>query len=211
MRYSVLSGVSSASTVYLPEGPPLLSDTTEHRGRADARRNRERLLAVAREAFASGDAAVPLETLARRAGVGIGTLYRHFPTREALVDAAYASELDDVTASAAELLAQHPADVAMRIWLDRYAQFVATKQGMFNVLRPGWAAGTIATPDTRARITHVVNDFLVAGASQALLRDDVLVDDVTAALVGVFLSTTALGQPDQVGRLLDLLMAGLRP
>lgn len=154
---------------------------------------------------------MPLETLARRAGVGIGTLYRHFPTREALVDAAYASELDDVTASAAGLLTQHPADVAMRIWLDRYAQFVTAKRGMLDTLRSGWAAGTVATPDTRARITLVVSDFLAAGASQGVLRDDVPVDDVTAALVGVFLSTTALGQPDQVGPLLDLLMAGLRP
>ena len=143
--------------------------------------------------------------------MGIGTLYRHFPTREALVDAAHASELDDVTASAAGLLAQHPADVAMRIWLDRYAQFVTAKRGMLDTLRSGWAAGTIATPDTRARITQVISNFLAAGASQGLLRDDVPVDDVTAALVGVFLSTTALGQPDQVGRLLDLLMAGLRP
>ncbi|HXY43157.1 MAG TPA: TetR/AcrR family transcriptional regulator [Acidimicrobiales bacterium] len=166
---------------------------------------------VAREAFASGDGAVPLGTLARRAGVGIGTLYRHFPTREALVDAVYASELDAVTASASGLLERHPADVAMRRWLDRYAEFMTTKRGMLDALRSGWAAGTIATPDTRARITQVIDDFLSAGARQGLLRDDVLVDDVTAALVGVFLSTTALGQPDQVGRLLDLLMAGLRP
>ena len=127
------------------------------------------------------------------------------------MDAAYASELDDVTASAAGFLADHPADVAMRLWLDRYAEFVTTKRGMLDTLRSGWAAGTIATPDTRARITQVMSDFLTAGAMQGVLRDDVPVDDVTAALVGVFLSTTALGQPDQVGRLLDLLMAGLRP
>ena len=141
----------------------------------------------------------------------IGTLYRHFPTREALVDAVYASELGDVTARASKLLGRHPADVAMRAWMDRYAQFMTTKRGMLDTLRPGWAAGTIATPDTRARITQVVSDFLGAGAKQGVLRDDVPVDDVTAALVGVFLSTTALGHPDQVGRLLDLLMAGLRP
>ena len=168
-------------------------------------------MAVAREEFASGDGTAPLETLARRAGVGVGTLYRHFPTREALVDAVYASELDDVTASAAGLLKRLPADVAMRTWLDRYAQFMTTKRGMLDTLRSGWAAGTIATPDTRARITLVVSDFLSVGASQGLLRDDVLVEDVTVALAGVFLSTTAVGQPDQVGRLLDLLMAGLRP
>jgi AcrR family transcriptional regulator len=137
-------------------------------------------------------------------------LYRHFPTREALVDAVYASELDDVTGCASELIERHPADVAMRIWMDRYSQFVTRKKGMLGTLRSGWAAGTIATPDTRERITEVVSTFLAAGAEQGVLRDDVPVDDVTAALVGVFLSTTALGQPEQVGRLLDLLMAGLR-
>jgi len=187
-----------------------LSQVPGPRSRADARRNRERLLTVARDAFASGNGALPLETLAARAGVGIGTLYRHFPTREALVDAVYASELDDVTASASGLLVGHPADVAMRIWMDRYAQFVTTKRGLLGTLRSGWAAGTIATPDTRARVTKVINDFLAAGVSQGLLRDDVLVDDVVAALIGVFMSTSALGRPEQVGRLLDLLMSGLR-
>ena len=187
-----------------------MSQVPGPRSRADARRNRERLLTVARDAFASGNGALPLETLAARAGVGIGTLYRHFPTREALVDAVYASELDDVTASASGLLVGHPADVAMRIWMDRYAQFVTTKRGLLGTLRSGWAAGTIATPDTRARVTKVINDFLAAGVSQGLLRDDVLVDDVVAALIGVFMSTSALGRPEQVGRLLDLLMSGLR-
>jgi len=94
--------------------------------------------------------------------------------------------------------------------MDRYAQFVTRKKGMLDTLRSGWAAGTIATPDTRERITEVVSTFLAAGAEQGVLRDDVPVDDVTAALVGVFLSTTALGRPEQVGSLLDLLMAGLR-
>jgi len=188
-----------------------LSDAPGPHGRSDARRNRERLLSAAREAFASGDGAVPLEALARRAGVGIGTLYRHFPTREALVDAVYASELDEVTTTATKLLRRHPADVAMRAWMDRYAQFMSAKRGMLDTLRPGWAAGTIATPDTRARITEVVSTFLDAGAEQGLLRDDIPVDDVTTALAGVFLATTALGHPDKVGPLLDLLMAGLRP
>ena len=192
------------------EVPPLLSVPPSRRGRSDAQRNRDRLLTVARDAFASGEWALPLETLARRAGVGIGTLYRHFPTREALVDALHTSELDDVTASAAGLLEHHPADVAMRLWMGRYAQFVATKRGMLDTLRSGWAAGTIATPDTRARINEVISAFLAAGAGQGVLRDDVPADDVTVALAGVFLSTTTVGRPDQVGRLLDLVMAGLR-
>jgi AcrR family transcriptional regulator len=188
-----------------------LSEAASRPQRADARRNRERLIAVARDAFASGDAAVSLETVASAAGVGVGTLYRHFPTREALVDAVYASELDEVTSCAPELLRLHPADVALRAWMDRYAAFVTTKRGMLDTLRSGWAAGTIATPDTRARITQVVARFLAAGDAQGVLRGDVLPEDVTAALAGTLLSTATIGNPAQVGRLFDLLMAGLRP
>ncbi|PRZ41203.1 TetR family transcriptional regulator [Antricoccus suffuscus] len=188
-----------------------MTEATRRPKRADAQRNRERLIAVARDAFVATDTATSLEAVARAAGVGIGTLYRHFPTREALVDAVYAAELDDVTGCAPELLRIHPADVALRGWMDRYAAFVTTKRGMLDTLRSGWAAGTIATPDTRARITQVLADFLESGATQRVLRDDVPAEDVTTALVGIFLSTATVGNPAQVERLLDLLVAGLRP
>src|ERR1700712_1258271 len=88
--------------------------------RADAQRNRDALIAAATTAFATADDTVALETIARSAGVGIGTLYRHFATREALVEAVYAAELDDVTASAASLLAELPPDQALRAWMQRY-------------------------------------------------------------------------------------------
>ncbi len=168
-------------------------------------------MAAARAAFGDGNSTVSMEEIARAAGVGVGTLYRHFPTREALVDAAYASELGDVTAFAAEVLAAQPADVALRLWMDRYAAFIDAKRGMLDTLRSGWAAGTIATPDTRARITAVLAGFLTAGTRQGVLRGDVAAEDVTAALVGTFLSTATIGAPGQSGRLLDLLVDGLRP
>lgn len=179
--------------------------------RADAQRNRERLIAAARTAFADGSETASLEDVARAAEVGIGTLYRHFPTREALVDAVYAAQLDEVTACVPDLLRTYSADRALRVWMDRYAAFVEVKRGLLDTLRSGWAAGTIATPDTRARITAVINDFLTAGAEQDVLRADVLAEDVTAALVGVFLSVATIGSAGQAGRLLDLLIAGLRP
>ncbi|MFT4082707.1 MAG: TetR family transcriptional regulator [Nocardioides sp.] len=178
--------------------------------RADAQRNRARLTEAARSAFTSIGDAAPLEDIARAAGVGIGTLYRHFPTREALVDAVYAAELDAVTACVPELLHDLPADVALRAWMDRYAAFVAAKRGMLDTLRSGWAAGTIATPDTRARISQAIGEFLAAGAQQGLLRADVAAEDVTAGLVGIFLATATIGSPEQADRLLDLLLAGLR-
>jgi len=179
--------------------------------RVDARRNRENLVAVARAAFAAAAGTVPLEGIAREAGVGIGTLYRHFPTREALVEAVYAAELDDVTSSARTLLDELPPDAALRAWIDRYAEFVATKRGVVETLRAGWASGRIPTPTTRERITAAIGTILTAGARAGSLRADVAPEDVTAMLLGVFLSTAGNSTSEQTRRLLDLVVDGLRP
>lgn len=178
--------------------------------RADAARNRERLVSAARAAFAEGP--VVLEAVARDAGVGIGTLYRHFPTREALVEAVYAVELDDVATSAAALLGRLAPDAALAAWLQRYARFVATKHGMAETLRAGRAAGPSApAPTTRRRITAAIAAILAAGARDGSLRADVEPDDVSAMLLGVFLSTAADDGPERAGRLLDLVVDALRP
>lgn len=179
--------------------------------RAHARRNRENLVAAARAAFTAADDTVPLEGIAREAGVGIGTLYRHFPTREALVEAVYSAELDDVTAGASTLLDELPPEQALRAWMERYAVFVATKRAMLDTLRTGWASGRIATPTTRERITATIATILADGARTGSLRGDVDPDDVTAMLLGVFLSTAADDESEQTGRLLDLLVDALRP
>ena len=178
--------------------------------RADARRNRESLVAAARAAFAAADDTVPIESVARDAGVGIGTLYRHFPTREALVEAVYAAELDDVTTSAPALLERFPPEVALRAWMDRYARFMATKRGMRDSLRAAIASGRITTPETRKRVTAAIATILTAGAETGSLRADVDPDDVTALLLGVFLSTAAGDASDQTGRLLGLVVDALR-
>ncbi|MER5890962.1 TetR/AcrR family transcriptional regulator [Streptomyces sp. NPDC001941] len=179
--------------------------------RSDARRNRERLLEAARAAFATGDGAVALEAVARKAGVGIATLYRHFPTREALVEAAYAAELDDVTRAAHTLLAEREPAAALRAWTDHYASFVTAKHAMMSALRAGGASGGISTPATRARLTAAIAAILEAGAATGSLRADVDPGDVTAMLLGVFLSTAAIGAPERVDALLDLLVDALRP
>ena len=192
------------------------SEPTAHAGtarpaRADALRNRNNILTAARDAFTAANDTVALEAIARAAGVGIGTLYRHFPTREALVEAVYAAELDDVTASAPALLAELPPEPALRAWMDRYAAFVATKRGMIDTLRAGWASGTMATPTTRERITAAIATILAAGARAGSLRADVDPEDVTAMVLGVFLSTAASNTPEHTGRLLDLVVDALLP
>ena len=181
--------------------------------RKDALRNRDTLLAVARSSFAAAaaDDQVPLEDIARAAGVGIGTLYRHFPTRESLVEAVYSAELDDVTSSAQTLVEALPPDVALDEWMKGYAEFVATKRGMLDTLRAGWASGRIATPTTRERITAAIGTILTAGVEAGVFRDDVIPDDVTALLVGVFLTNPTSGTSDQSARLRALLIDALRP
>jgi AcrR family transcriptional regulator len=179
--------------------------------RADARRNREKLITAARAAFAAAPGGpVALEAIASRAGVGTGTLYRHFPTREALVEAVYAAELDDVVASASALLSQFPPDVALRAWMDRYATFWVTKHAMLGTLRAGSAPGRIS-PSTRERVITAITPVLARGAEAGSLRADIDPGDVTALLLGVFLSTAAGGAPEQASRLLDLVVDSLRP
>lgn len=184
---------------------------TERPLRADALRNRENLVAVARAAFAVADDTVALEDIAREAEVGIGTLYRHFPTREALVEAVYAAELDAVTESAPLLLDQFPPDVALAAWMKRYAEFAAAKRGIIDTLRAGWASGRITTPTTRERITDAIDTILSAGVRTGSFRADINPDDVTALLLGIFLSTAAKDTSAQTTRLLDLVVDSLRP
>ena len=179
--------------------------------RADALRNREALVAVARVAFSVSSQAVPLEDIARDAGVGIGTLYRHFPTREALVEFVYSAELDEVVTSASTLLCELAPEPALRAWIRRYAEFSVMKRGIVDTLRAGWASGRIATPATRERISGAIAEILTAGAADRTLRSDVSADDVTTMILGVVLSTGPTAPLSQMNRLMDLLVDGFLP
>lgn len=176
--------------------------------RSDARRNREKLLEVATAAFATAQGRpVSLESIARDAGVGIGTLYRHFPNREALVEAIYRTELAEVAAAAQQLLERYPPKTALRRWMDRYASFVAAKRGMAESLHAIFDSGGIELSQTRDSIAGAVDTLLRAGAADGGgLRDDVRADDVVSSLIGIFLAS---GSPEQRGRMLDLLVAGI--
>jgi AcrR family transcriptional regulator len=177
------------------------------RVRADAHRNRERLVTAATAAFtASNGTTVSLEAIARAAGVGIGTLYRHFPNREALVEAVFRTELAEVAASAGELLDRHPPMVALRRWMDRYAGFVAAKRGMAESLHAMFASGAVQPSQTRESVLSAVTTLLAAGAADGSLRADVGADDVVSSLIGIFLASHS---SEQAGRMLDLLVDGL--
>lgn len=178
--------------------------------RADAQRNRQRLLEVARRSFAAGGDRATLEGIAREAGVGIGTLYRHFPTREALVEAVHRAEVTRLCDSASDLLAVHAPDVALPVWMDRFADYVAAKREMADALRAVIGSGAITSSQIRGQMSAAVQLMLDAGAAAGSLRDDVRAEDVVASVVGTFLACGQPAQRDQVRRMLDLLMDALR-
>jgi len=168
--------------------------------RADAARNREKLLSAAAEEFALRGSSASLEAVAKRAGVGIGTLYRHFPTREDLVAAAYAAEVDDLRAAADELLAAHPPDVALALWMDRWVHYTATKRGMADVLTADMREAT------SGKIPSAIALLVSAGVEAGTIRDDVDADDVRGMLAAVWKVTDG----ERARRMLGVLMDGLK-
>jgi AcrR family transcriptional regulator len=178
--------------------------------RADARRNREQLLAAAVAAFSADGPEVTLEAIARSAGVGIGTLYRHFPSREALVDAAYRSELTRLCESVPGLLESRPADQALRAWLELFGEYMTTKRGMADALRMVIASGGDPFAESRGRLVAAFDALLAAGAADGTLRADVSAADVLASASGIWLAAGEPAQRARARRLVDLLMDGLR-
>jgi AcrR family transcriptional regulator len=178
--------------------------------RADARRNRDRLLDAAVRAFSQDGPDVTLDAIAKDAGVGIGTLYRHFPTREALVEAAYRNELTRLCDAVADLLQTMPPDEATRTWMDRFVDYMTTKRGMADALRAVIASGGNPYAQSRDRLTAAITTLLHAGAAAGTVRSDIEPGDVLAGLSGISLAAGEPAQRDQARRLLDLLMDGLR-
>jgi AcrR family transcriptional regulator len=154
---------------------------------------------------------VPLDAIARGAGVGIGTLYRHFPTREALVEAVYHDQVGQLRRGADELLSTHSPAEAFRLWMDLFCAWAATKHGMIDALRATIDSGAVGTNEMRAELTAVVRTFLDAGSDTADIRSDVNAADVSALLAGTLAVAGAPEQRDQARRMLDLISDGLRP
>jgi len=175
--------------------------------RADARENRNRILVAAREAFAfSGDA--PLNAIAKLAGVGPGTLYRHFPNREALVLAVYRQDVQQLADVAPLLLEQHAPLEALRRWFDRLAQYGRRKQGLADVLHAATSDGLEG--ESYEPIVGAITLLIRACEAAGSIRPGVDPDDVLL-MVGFLwrLEPGTLGEV-RAARMLDLVMDGLR-
>ena len=179
--------------------------------RADATRNRSQLLEVATRVFASADTEPSMRAIAREAGVGIATLYRHFPTRESLVDAVYRDQVARLTDGAHELLAQLPPPAALRRWMELFGDWIATKNGMLDTLLAMIETGEIAHEQTRIELLAAITTILDAGHAVDDLRRDVTAEDIAASLIGIFTVAPKPQREILASRLLNLLMDGLRP
>ena len=188
----------------------MTAETTARPLRADAQRNRDKLLSIAAHAFAEEGEDVSLETIAARAGVGIGTLYRHFPSREALICATYRNEVDALCAAAADLLSSMPADQALRVWADRFADYIAAKRAMGDALRSAAASESPLLAETRERIRRALQLLLEAGVASRTVRADVNPTDVMRVINGIWYLPGGPEWRADVGRMLDLVIDGLR-
>ncbi|MGT2468484.1 MAG: TetR/AcrR family transcriptional regulator [Mesorhizobium sp.] len=178
--------------------------------RADARRNRDKLVEVAAQMFASDGVDVSLEEIARRAGVGIGTLYRHFPTREHLVEVVYRREVEGLCHAADELAREHPADVALELWMQRFVDYIATKRGLATSLRLLLTTNSTLFSDTSGRVSGAMRSLVQAAAAAGKIRADVDASDVMHALGGIYSAPNTPDWRERSGRLVKLLMDGLR-
>jgi AcrR family transcriptional regulator len=178
--------------------------------RADAQRNREKILAASRELFAAEGADVSLEAIAKRAGVGIGTLYRHFAGRDALVEAVYRNEVDQLCEAAQELLEQYPPEQALAEWMDRFIAYAATKRGLSSALKSLSVAQSELFPATRERLLSTIASFLAAGRAAGTIRSDVDEGDVLRAMNAVWAMPDGPEWIEQAQRVLRLLIDGLR-
>jgi AcrR family transcriptional regulator len=180
------------------------------RPRADAERNRVRLLETAKAAFAEKGSGASLDEIARIAGVGAGTLYRHFPTRDALVAAVYRSETEQLVAAADSLAETHPPVTALREWLLLFVDYIATKHGMSEVLN----SIVDGTSDLYSASTAQVKQAIAKLVDRAVLSGDIRLEldplDLLRALAGV--ANIGLGPDGEraAKSMVDILIAGVR-
>jgi AcrR family transcriptional regulator len=176
--------------------------------RADAQRNRLKLLETAKAAFAEKGSSASLEEIARAADVGIGTLYRHFPTREALIEALYGHEVDQLVASAAKLMETRAPVIALREWLLLFVDYIITKHGMADLLKA--IVGSSSYAASGKQVKQTISKLVDAAVASGDVTLNVEPLDLLRALSGV--ANLSAGPDSKVAakRLVEILMTGIR-
>jgi AcrR family transcriptional regulator len=175
--------------------------------RADARRNYDKLISAGREAFTEKGSSASLEDIARRAGVGIGTLYRHFPTRQDLLEAVYVEEVEALCRSADELEGLPPWD-ALVAWLHRFVAYVGTKHALAEQLFEYFDRDAEFFKTCRTAFYATAEPLLQRAQEAGVVRTDTNIDDVLHLVSGI--TKVATPSPEDTERLLDLALDGLR-
>ena len=175
--------------------------------RADARRNYEKVLAAAREAFAEGGESTSLEGIARRAGVGIGTLYRHFPNRQALLEALYVGEVEEVCRSAEEFARAEPW-AALEGWFERLIAYIGTKQALAHELLNYLDKDAALFQVCRTSLWEAGEPLLQRAQEAGVVRPDVSIGEVIQMVVGIAKIPTS--DPGQTEHMLRIALDGLR-
>jgi AcrR family transcriptional regulator len=188
----------------VPPAPPA------RKPRADAERNRERILEVAKEVFTRDGAAASLDDIARRSGVGNATLYRHFPTRDALIEAVYRNEVEKLAAAEQRFAASMPPLEALRAWMLLFIDHVAGKRLIIPAMDTV-AGGSMRLIEGSRSLIH---SAFIASVKRAIasgdLRSDTDPNDFARALIGVFHTTAIPGWEASARRIIDILIAGSR-
>jgi AcrR family transcriptional regulator len=179
--------------------------------RADAQRNRERILDVAKEAFSRSGANASLDDIAKEAGVGPGTLYRHFPTRDSLLEAVYKSEVDKL-AAAQRTFAQDMGPIeALRAWMLLFVDYIAAKHIIAPALNSLVGGPSRLYEGSRAQVTGAINALVERAIESGEMRKDLVPFDLLRALIGVSNVTSGPDWQQSARRLVDILISGSRP
>jgi AcrR family transcriptional regulator len=179
--------------------------------RTDAQRNKERILEVAKRAFARSGANASLDDIAKQAGVGPGTLYRHFPSRDALLEAVYRNEVEKLGAAERELSQKLPPVEALRAWMLLFVDYIATKQIIAPALNTLVGGPTKVYQASRSQIQEAIDALVERAIKSGEIRRDLDPFDLLRALIGVSNVASAPDWPQSARRLVDILITGSRP
>ncbi len=178
--------------------------------RADAERNRQLLLAAAKASFAKSGAGTSLEEVARTAGVGIGTLYRHFPTRDALVEHVYRDALERLAVDAERLTKQETPLEALRQWLLLFVDYIATKKLMHDLLATLAGGAAALQAQTKPRLEGAITSLVDRAKANGDIKDDVAPFDLLFAIGGLAYMGTGSGWEPRGRKMVDILIAGIK-